>query len=261
MEEKEISEQIRVLEERLQGLKEKTPREGAGGNSAIVFALIVSALIVGAAVIYSNSGALAKKDNKAEAVAEPAQISGMEYVSPVSASDHIRGSIDAPIKLIEFSDAECPFCKRFHETMREIVESYSGKVAWVYRHFPLDGLHAKARKEAEALECANELGGNGKFWEYLDRLFEITPSNDGLNLAELPKIAEYVGLDRAQFEKCLNSGKYAEHVAEDLADAQRSGGSGTPYTIIIGKKGRPVDVINGALPYYTVRLAIEEALR
>lgn len=261
MEENEISEQIRALEERLQSLKEKAPKGSGNGNSAIIFALIVSALIVGAAIIYSNSGALAKKDNKAEAAAESAKVSGIEYVSPISASDHIRGSIDAPIKLIEFSDAECPFCKRFHETMKEVVEGYGGKVAWVYRHFPLDGLHPKARKEAEALECANELGGNAKFWEYLDRLFEITPSNNGLDPEELPSIAGYVGLNENAFKECLSSGKYAAHVEEDVQDAQKSGGSGTPYTIIIGKDGKPADVINGALPYYTVRLAIEEALR
>lgn len=261
MEENEISEQIRELEERLLKLKEKAPERGANGNSAIVFALIVSALIVGTAIVYSNSGALAKKDNKVEAAAELAKVSGMEYVRPVSTSDHIRGSIDAPIKLIEFSDTECPFCKRFHETMQEVVEGYGGKVAWVYRHLPLDGLHPKARKEAEALECANELGGNAKFWEYLDRLFEITPSNNGLSLEELPRIAGYVGLNENAFKECLSSGKYAAHVEEDVKDAQKSGGSGTPYTIIIGRDGSPVDVINGALPYYTVRLAIEEALR
>lgn len=261
MEENEISEQIRALEERLHKLKEKAPEGNANGNSAIIFALIVSAFIVGAAIIYSNSGASAKKDNKVEAAAELAQVSGMEYVRPVSASDHIRGSIDAPIKLIEFSDTECPFCKRFHETMKEVVDGYGGKVAWVYRHFPLDSLHSKARKEAEALECANELGGNEKFWAYIDRLFEVTPSNDGLNLAELPKIAEYVGLDKAQFETCLLSGRHAPRIEEDLKEAQKVGGRGTPYTIIIGKDGKPADTIEGALPYYTVRLAVEEALR
>jgi len=101
---------------------------------------------------------------------------------------------NAPVKIVEFSDTECPFCKRFHTTMQQVVKDSNGQVAWVYRHFPLDQLHSKARKEAEATECAAELGGNEKFWAYLNRLMEVTPANDGLDLAELPVIAAYVGL-------------------------------------------------------------------
>lgn len=116
-------------------------------------------------------------------------------VRAVSNEDHVLGDRNAPVKLIEFSDLECPFCKRFHPTAKQVVTEYAGKVALVYRHFPLDSLHAKARKEAEATECANEQGGNDKFWAYMDRLFDVTPSNDGLDLAELPKIAAFVGLE------------------------------------------------------------------
>ena len=71
--------------------------------------------------------------------------------------------------------------------MQKIVADYKGQVAWVYRHFPIDSLHSRARKEAEATECANEFGGNTVFWQYLDKIFELTPSNDGLDPAELPK--------------------------------------------------------------------------
>ncbi|MCK9352115.1 MAG: thioredoxin domain-containing protein [Candidatus Paceibacterota bacterium] len=105
-------------------------------------------------------------------------------IPPVTANDRITGNIDAPIKIVDYSDTECPFCKRFHQTMLDIMKEYgaSGKVAWVYRHFPLDGLHQKARYEAEAAECAFEQGGNTKFWEYLDLMFKVTPSNDGLDV-------------------------------------------------------------------------------
>src|SRR5207249_6414117 len=78
-----------------------------------------------------------------------------------------------------------------------------GKVVWVYRHFPIDSLHSKARKEAQASECAAALGGNEAFWAYSDKLFEVTPSNNRLDLAQLPRIAQEIGLDRAQFETCL----------------------------------------------------------
>lgn len=104
-------------------------------------------------------------------------------LDPVTAKDHIAGNPQADLLIIEYSDPECPFCKRFHETMTQVMNEYGkqGKVAWVYRHFPLDSIHSKARHEAEAMECAGEIGGNTKFWEYLNKLEEITPANNQLD--------------------------------------------------------------------------------
>ncbi len=101
-------------------------------------------------------------------------------LDPVTEKDHVFGNRGAELMIVEYSDPECPFCKRFHETMAQVMSEYGkqGKVAWVYRHFPLDAIHSKARKEAEAMECAGELGGNDKFWAYLNKLMEITPSNN-----------------------------------------------------------------------------------
>jgi protein-disulfide isomerase len=179
----------------------------------------------------------------------------------ISDRDHIRGNPEAPIKIVEYSDTECPFCQRFHRIMIQIMDEYGqkGKVAWIYRHFPLDSLHSKARKEAEATECAAELGGNEKFWAYLDRLFEITPSNDQLDPAQLPQIATFVGLKEADFVECLNSGRHAQRVAEDLADAERSGGEGTPWTIIITPKGEKIP-LSGAKPYSVLKNIIDSIL-
>ncbi len=187
-------------------------------------------------------------------------------VKPVNGEDHILGSLDAPVKLIEFSDFECPFCKRFHRVMKRLVDEYvkTGKVAWVYRHFPLDSLHSKARKEAQAAECANELGGNEAFWSFTDTLFEVTPANNRLDLAVLPRIAQDIGLDRAKFEACLagdsRGGKYAAHIEADVQDATASGGTGTPYSLVIASNGK-VFPINGAQPYRAVKSIIELALK
>ena len=187
-------------------------------------------------------------------------------VKPVNGEDHIIGSLDAPVKLIEFSDFECPFCKRFHLVMKRLMNEYAkdGKVAWIYRHFPLDSLHSKARKEAQAAECANELGGNEAFWSYTDTLFEVTPSNDRLDLAVLPRIAQDIGLDRAKFEACLagdaRGGKYAAHIEADVQDATASGGTGTPYSLVVAPNGK-VFTINGAQPYRAVKSIIELALK
>src|SRR3546814_2015985 len=92
----------------------------------------------------------------------------------------------------------------------------------------------------EASECAAELGGNDAFWAYAEKLFEITPSNDRLDLALLPRIAEDIGLDRSRFEVCLEGdargGKYDAHIEADFQDASASGGAGTPSTLVIGDR-------------------------
>lgn len=96
-----------------------------------------------------------------------------QSIKPITGEDHIFGNSDAPIKIVEFSDLECPFCQKFHPTVKQIVEDYDGQVTWVYRHFPLESIHSYARPAAEASECVAELGGNDAFWQYLDLLFEV----------------------------------------------------------------------------------------
>lgn len=183
-----------------------------------------------------------------------------EYVRPVSSEDHILGNSDAPINIIEYSDTECPFCKNFHETMHRIIADYNGKVAWTYRHFPLHQIHPKAIPEAEATECAAELGGNDAFWKYLDRIFAITPSNNGLDLTLLPEIAAYANLDREAFQKCIDERKHAQKVADDYNNAVASGGRGTPYSILITKNGKKT-ILSGALSYDSIKTVVENALK
>lgn len=261
----DVQEESRKTEERLRTLKMQQP-EGRAQNYLIPLAIVVAAGLVGAALYFGGGGggSLSGATTKGSPAAPvtPNGESGPADITfrPIGPDDHIRGDPNAPIALIEYSDTECPFCKRVHPTLQQLVQEYDGKVKWVYRHFPLDQLHSKARKEAEATECANELGGNDAFWAYVDKLFEVTPSNDGLDPAQLPKIAEDVGLERAKFEACLSSGKYAQHVADDLADAQAAGGNGTPYSIVIGKDGTTYP-ISGAQPYTQFTTVVEQALR
>jgi protein-disulfide isomerase len=232
-------------------------------NFSIPIAIIIAGVLIAGALLYNSKSASNDNGNVAESNKKKLLLDSDNInVKPVNENDHILGSINAPIKIIEFSDLECPFCKQFHQTMKQVIDEYGkdGTVAWVYRHFPLDQLHPKARKEAEASECAAELGGNDKFWQYLNRLFEITPSNNGLNLSLLPQIAEDVGLDRFQFKQCLESGKYARHIADDLEDAVNSGGRGTPYSILIAPNGDKFK-ISGAQPYQVIRSIIEKALK
>ena len=158
---------------------------------------------------------------------------------------------------------ECPFCKRFHSTLQQAVNEYGrdGKVAWVYRHFPLDSLHSKARTEAIATECAKELGGNEAFWKFLDRFFELTLSNDQTDIQKtLPQVAREVGLDESRFNSCLASKKYDRHIQEDLDNATATGGRGTPWSIVVAKNGKKYP-LSGAQPYEAVKQLIELALQ
>jgi protein-disulfide isomerase len=93
-----------------------------------------------------------------------------DQVNPVTDADHVKGDRNAAIKVVEYSDFDCPFCGRFHDSMNSVVES-NDDVAWVYRHFPLDQLHPQARAVAQAAECVAELGGNEAFWTFTDGYF------------------------------------------------------------------------------------------
>ena len=224
-------------------------------NYSTPIAIVIAGIIIAGAMYFSDG----KKTEVANPNPEP--LVGVNQVRPVSAEDHIRGNPNAPIVIVEYSDTECPFCGRFHNTMKQVIAEYGkdGKVAWVYRHSPLDQLHPKARSESVAMECANELGGNDKFWEYTDRIYEVTPANNGLDAAQLPVIAAYVGLDVAKFNTCLTSGKYDAKIQADLENAQATGGNGTPWSVIITKGGNYA--LNGAQPFASVKQTIDTLLK
>ena len=228
--------------------------------STPIAVVIAGALIAGAVIYNGGKAPMAGTANQPQQQQVAAQTGDLEEMTPVSSKDHIRGDINAPVKIVEYSDTECPFCKRFHETMKQVMDEYGkdGKVAWVYRHFPLDQLHSKARKEAIALECAGEQGGNDMFWSYADRLYEITPANNGLDPAELPKIAQYIGLDTAKFNTCLASTKYDKHIEDEVQNAQATGGNGTPWNIVVAKNGKKYP-LSGAQPYEAVKQLIDLA--
>ncbi len=174
--------------------------------------------------------------------------------SPITTEDHIRGNVEtAQVVIVEYSDIDCPFCQRFHPTMQQILDEYQGKVAWVYRHFPLDSLHPEARKKAEASECVAALGGNEAFWTYLDRLYSES-------VDDLVGFAKDVGVNEASFNKCLNDGTYKDKVQSQYQDAINSGGQGTPYSIAITRDGKKVP-INGALPLANVKSILDPLLQ
>lgn len=235
---------------------------------AVPLAILITGFLISGAILYSGNSSVSQSTTEGVGLSQGANTGTLTRgIRPVGPEDHIRGDRNAPIKMIVYSDLECPFCKRFHTSMQLLMDDYGnrGQVAWVYRHFPLDSIHSKARKEAQATECANELGGDDAFWEYTDRLYEITPSNNQLDLSLLPKIADEIGLSRTKFEDCLSGdargGKYAAHIEDDYQDALRAGGTGTPHSVIIAPDGKMFPII-GAQSYTALsalmKLALEE---
>jgi len=223
-------------------------------------AIVLAGVIIAGAIMFSGDKGAAPivvADNQPPVVEQKTEEELLKFAEIVD-GDHVRGNRNADVYILEFSDTECPFCKRFHETMQQVMAEYGGEVAWVYRHFPLAQLHSKATREAEATECAAKLGGEDIFWAYTDRIYEITPSNDGLEDSKLPEIAGELGLDVAAFNECLNDGEMTEEVAKDFQNAVDLGGTGTPHSLIVTKDS--IIPIRGAQPFDVVKSSLDAVL-
>lgn len=230
--------------------------------------VILVVLLIGAAFAVGSlqgklsvlkGGKLTQTTGSAQAPSQPEQATtGKASVD----DDPFIGDANAPITIIEFSDYECPFCKRFFdETLPELKEKYvdTGKVKMVYRDLPLSFHDPMATKEAIAANCAREQGGDSKYFEYHDEIFTRTISNgNGLNDDDLTSIASDVGLNLGQFEICQSDVAQADEVKKDLADAGAAGATGTP-TFIIGKSSKD-GVIDGQLVVGAQPFSVFEAI-
>lgn len=182
--------------------------------------------------------------------------------------DPVLGDKNAKVTLIDFSDYECPFCKRhFEQTLPELIKKYidTGKVKMVYRDLPLPFHDPMATNEAIAANCAKDQGGDATYYKYHDEIFKRTTSNgNGLNKDNLYTIASDLGLNADTFKSCLDSEKYKEEVQKDLADATKYGASGTP-TFFIGKSTSKGEIsatrIVGAQPLAQFEAIIDKELQ
>lgn len=186
-----------------------------------------------------------------------ALLSNPSTVAPPTASanlDKSKGEASAPVTVMEYGDFQCPACRQFFvSTERQLKEEYvsKGQVRFVFRNFAFIG--DESRWAAEASECANE---QGRFWDYHDRLYE---KQGGENVGtfskeNLKRFAADLGLDTAQFNPCLDSGKYTAKVQQELAQGRQAGVRGTPTVFVNGR------LIEGGADYQVLRRTIELAL-
>ncbi len=176
-------------------------------------------------------------------------------------ADHYTGSPNAKLTLVTYTDFECPFCKRHHATIQQILSTYKDTVNVVYRYFPLS-FHQNGQKEAEAAECAADQGGDSAFWKFADGIFAKTTSNGtGFALDQLGPLAKSIGLDQAKFQTCLDSGTFAQKVKSEEDAGSNAGVSGTPANFLVDNTTKKIQEIpGGAIPFSSFKTAIDAAL-
>jgi len=189
------------------------------------------------------------------------QQGGNQPTGPVDVSaddDPFLGDKNAPVTIIEFSDFQCPFCRKLYkETLPQIKKEYidTGKAKFVYRDFPL-AFHSAAMPAAQGAECADD---QGKFWEMHDKIFEEQEKQGSgtvqFTADDVKKWAGEIGLNTSEFSQCLNSEKYKSEVEKDIADGTAVGVRGTPATFINGR------LVSGAQPFPAFKTIIDEELK
>lgn len=218
----------------------------------IPIAIAVSGILVAVAVYVTVKN---REPSTSSGTGNPA------LVRPVSASDHILGDPAAKVMIVEYADFNCEFCKRFNQTLHQIIanEGTNGQVAWVYREFPLTEIHPGAMKNAEAAECVAKVAGNDAFWKFADALFANQPADPSL-YGTLAKEAG-VSSDSA-FATCFANAPSTvdARINADRKNALAIGARGTPYSLIL-VSGRPPIVMDGAYSYNAVKQLINQALQ
>ncbi len=252
------------------------------GAYAIAGAFLISAIILSAAIIYAvgnlngslqqvqkgisevkvalaNAPVATAAPPRAQATATPlpTQPPAPAPTGKISLdTGAAEGSEDAKFVIAEYSDFQCPFCQRFFsQTYGQLKENYvdNGKVRFIYKHFPLDGLHPQARPAARASECAKD---QGKFFEYHDKLF----AGGALDDASLKQYAKDVGLDVAKFDACYAKGTEKDAIIDaQMAEGAQNGIRGTPGFLITDDTGKVLQLVSGAQPYANFQAALSAA--
>ncbi len=226
-----------------QEMREKRRRQQRNQQVVLISVVVIGVLLVAFALIYTSL----QPGNKIIKVADNPR---------PQANFNAMGNPKAPVKIIEYADFQCPYCKQFTEnTEQQVVDTYvkTGKVYFEYHSFGAF-IGAESARAAQAAYCA---GDQGKFWEYHDMLFANQgPENSGsLTDARLQAFAQTIGLDANTFNTCLSSGKYTDRVNQDGIDAQKAGVQATPSFVINGT------LVQGAISFTDFQAKVDSALQ
>lgn len=178
---------------------------------------------------------------------------------PISSEDHILGNPAASVMIVEYADFDCEYCKGFGETLHQLIanEGATGRVAWIYREFPLIEIHPNALRHAEAAECAARVAGSDGFWKFTNALFENQP----VDPSRYGTLAANSGITQDTFATCLADAPNLvdKRIMADRKNALDMGARGTPFTLIVAP-GKPTTVLAGSYSYDALRQLVEQAL-
>lgn len=215
----------------------------------IFYGVIGAMVIIGAAFLIT----FALRSNDETATVDPASVAAPNAPTGTTPEGfYYKGNPDAPVKVFEYSDFQCPACANFHNTLGQQIDTTyveTGQVQIIFHDFPLRNIHANAALAAEAARSAGE---QGKFWEMHDLLFinQSEWSTSGNPTALFARYAEQLGLDRAEFERSLNDGTYTAQVEAAEQSAMQAGIPATPTFVINGQQVNAqqlIPAINAAL--------------
>lgn len=228
-------------------------------SSLIPGSIVLAGIIIAIAVIVSNGNPAPKNEGGSPSptpspVAQQAKGKKINLVE----GDHLRGNPDAEIVIVEYSDYECPFCARHHDTMIKLLEEYDGEVAWVYRHYPL-GFHPQAAPAAYASECVAEMKGNDAFWAFTDGLFA---NQESLGQTLFVEEASKLGISASDLSACMERPDIQKLVSDSISEGNSISptgqGLGTPYNVVIS--GDTQIPVSGAQPIENFRSTIDSLL-
>lgn len=237
---------------------------GLNPKTTFIFGLVAGVLLlctIGFFILLTGvisgkeSPSAAKGNNQAAVLGNDNVAPSPSAANPVNiqltGDEHIRGDKNAKVKIVEWSDYQCPFCQKFHPTMQQVMSEYGDKVAWVFKHFPLDSLHPNARPAAEASECVAEQKGNDGFWRFTDGVYD---NQTRISPALFEELAQKIGVNMTKFKDCVSARKYQQKVEADYQEGLSYGVDGTPGSFV---NGVPV---RGALPFESVKSIIDAQL-
>jgi protein-disulfide isomerase len=235
--------------------------------------VIIGSVLISGAILYDKlnytNESIIGEDNQRQVVEQQDQPKNQNKPSLAKVSiddDAVLGNENAVLTMIEFSDFQCPYCRKFAiDTLPQIKKEYinTGKVKFVYRDFPLS-FHPGAQPAGEGAECAKE---QGKFQEMHDKIFdEQQKQGQGtvqFGVDEIKKWASQIGLSVSKFNQCIESGKYKEEVKKDIADGQAVGVRGTPAFFIGESTESGIiegEFVSGARPFSAFKEIIDRLL-
>lgn len=226
-------------------------------------------LILGAAIILNFTKNKTADNNSAQDQVAGTQTTASNpnnAIAKVNIDDdpYLGDKTQAKIAIVEFSDYECPFCKKFHDqTFDDLVKEYvdTRKAIIVFRDFPLSFHNPAATTSANAAQCVKDLGDNKKYFEMMKLIYQNTALNgQGMAKEKYIELASRIGVNTDKFKTCFESNKFSEEIKKDVTDGSQAGINGTPG-FVIGKLKANGEVegelVSGAQPLSVFQAALE----